>query len=58
MGGSTFSCLTLSVNIQHFFQLKITCPVFHFLDLDGKVLNLSYVKIRLKPKTYIVFVSF
>ena len=41
-------CFNSSGNILclHFFIIK--CPVFHFLDLDGRILNLvdSYLKIQ------------
>ena len=37
-----FLSLASSVNVwqKKFFQLKAKYPIFHFLDLDGKILNL------------------
>ena len=43
-GGGTFLCLAFLclLNIQQswFFKVKAKYPVFHFLDLDGTILNL------------------
>ena len=49
-GGGTFLCLSLSVNVwqKQFFYLKAKYPVFHFLDLDGTILNLILPKINKK----------
>ena len=61
-GGTTFLCLASSVNIwlkYFFFQLKAKYPVFHFLDLDGTILNLIQPKINKKmsksPSSFKVF---
>ena len=57
-GGGTFLCLASSVNFQkNFFWLKAKCPVFYFLDLDGEILNLIYLKIRRNGQNF-VFESF
>ena len=49
---STFSCLNVvcQQSAEVFFLLKVKCPVFHFMDLDCRVLNLIYLKIRRKGK--------
>ena len=45
-GGGTFLCLVSSVNVQQkeLFYLKAKYLVFHFLDLDGTILNLIWPK--------------
>ena len=47
-GGGTFLSLASSVNVRNlfFFQLKTEYLVFHFLDLNGTILNLIQVKIN------------
>ena len=54
--GSTFSCLSIACLLLRFSRARsiffIKCPVFHFLDLVGRILNLvfSYLKIQRKDQ--------
>ena len=41
-----------------FFQLKAKHPVFHFLDLDGTILNLIQPKINKKLQNFYPFLKF
>ena len=54
-GGGTFLCLASSVNVRQkyrFFKLKAKCPVFHFLDLSGAILNLIQPKINKEHQNF------
>ena len=50
--GNIFSCLPLSNNNQqkYFFSIKAKCPIFHCLNLDGRILNFICLKIRRKAQ--------
>ena len=41
-----------------FFQLKAKYPVFHFLDLDGTILNLIQLKINKNRRNFHRFLKF
>ena len=48
-----------SVSIQFgFFKWNAKCPVYHFLGLKRRILNLIYLNISRKGQVYIAFVSF
>ena len=60
-GGGTFLSLASSVNIwQKYccFQVKAEYLFFHFLDLDGTILNLILVKINKNRRNFDGFLKF